>query len=150
MKRILMILVCTLLLCSCSMNTKTESKKPQTIATRNECKQPKKLEVEQTSKLKNWDIKVIPRLDHEKWVYDTKIKFLGDKTVNLTVLNYDKTNIKYKDVKPQIPLETFGSYDYEGSVYSRKNNHLSFTLKWSEGTSKVYTGVIKVKVNPKN
>ncbi len=60
-------------------------------------------------------------MDHKKWVYDTIIKFNGDKTVNLTVLNYDKTKIRYEDVKPLIPLKTFGSYDYEESVYSRKN-----------------------------
>ncbi len=32
MKRILMILICALLLFGCSMNTKTESKNPQTVA----------------------------------------------------------------------------------------------------------------------
>lgn len=135
----------TLILTFCLFSSACES-----MNTSNESKQPKKLNVEQISKLENWDIKVIPRLDHEKWVYDTTIKFLGDKTVNLSVLNYEKTKIKYQDVKPQIPLETFGSYDYEESVYSRKNSQLSFTLKWSEGNNKVYTGIAKFKVKPQN
>jgi hypothetical protein len=34
----------------------------------NEIEQPKELVVEQTSTLENWDISVVPRLYHKKWV----------------------------------------------------------------------------------
>ncbi|MGG2027964.1 hypothetical protein AB1282_19885 [Gottfriedia sp. S16(2024)] len=117
----------------------------------NETEQPKTLDVKQTKLIKNWDIKVIPRLDHKKWVYDTSITYLGEKNVlHLTVSNYDKTRLGYENVKPQTPLKTFGSYDYEGSVYSKKNSHLSFTLKWSEGNNRVFNKVAEFNVKPKN
>ncbi len=66
----------------------------------NEIEQPKELVVEQTSPLENWDISVVPRLDHKKWVYDTAIKYLGDKPVKLTVNYYDKTKVTYNDLAP--------------------------------------------------
>ncbi|GGI11761.1 hypothetical protein [Gottfriedia solisilvae] len=138
------IFILTLILTVCLITSACVS-----MNTSNKSIQPKKLDVEQTSKLENWDIQAIPRMDHKKWVYDTIIKFNRDKTVNLTVLNYDKTKIRYEDVKPLIPLKTFGSYDYEESVYSRKNSHLSFTLKWSEG-DKIYNGVAKFNVKSQN
>lgn len=117
----------------------------------NETEQPKALEVKQTKVIKNWDINVIPRLDHKKWVYDTSITYLGEKNVlHLTVSDYAKTKVEYENVKPNTPLKSFGSYDFDGSVYSRKNNQLSFKLKWSEGNNRVYTGVAKFKVKPKN
>ncbi|WP_129692137.1 hypothetical protein [Gottfriedia acidiceleris] len=89
--------------------------------TSNETDQSKTLGVKQTKMIKNWDIKVTPRLNHKKWVYDTSITYLGEKNVlHLTVSNYDKTKLEYENVSPQTPLETFGSYDYEESIYSKK------------------------------
>ncbi|MEH7403219.1 hypothetical protein V7148_19820 [Gottfriedia acidiceleris] len=70
--------------------------------------QPKTLNVKQTKVIKNWEIKVTPRLDHKKWVYDTSIKYLGDKNVqHLTVIYYDKTKVDYEEVKPKTPLESY-------------------------------------------
>ncbi|MES9684304.1 hypothetical protein CN514_06085 [Bacillus sp. AFS001701] len=112
--------------------------------------QTKTLYVKQMKVIKNWDVKVTPRLDHKRWVYDTSITYLGDENVqHLTVIYYDKTKVDYEEVKPQTPLESFGSSDYENSVYSRRNNHLSFTLKWSEDNNKVYTGVTNFNVKSK-
>lgn len=106
------------------------------INARNETVQPKKVVIKQTKEIWNWDIKVIPKLEHKKWVYDTSITYLGETSLpHLVVLNYDKSKLEYENVKPQTPLETFGSYDYEGSVYSKKKNQLSFTLTWSEGSN---------------
>ncbi|PGM59542.1 hypothetical protein [Bacillus sp. AFS053548] len=45
----------------------------------NKTAQPKGLDVLQTKEIKNWDIKLIPSLDHNKWVYDTSITYLGEK-----------------------------------------------------------------------
>ncbi|WP_088044286.1 hypothetical protein [Bacillus sp. EAC] len=120
-----------------------------TMNASNETEQPKTLDVKQTRVLKDWDIKVIPRLDHKKWVYDTSITYLGEKNVlHLTVTDYAKTEVEYENVKPHSPLKTFGSYDYEGSVYSNKKNQLSFTLTWSEGNNN-YSKIATFKIKPK-
>ncbi|MEH7309295.1 hypothetical protein [Neobacillus drentensis] len=115
----------------------------------NEIEQPKELVVEQTSTLENWDISVAPRLDHKKWVYDTAIKYLGDKTVKLTVNYYDKTKVTYNDLAPLQVQKSFGSFDYEKSVYSKQNKDLSFNLKWVEGI-KTFSGDTEFKIKPKN
>ncbi|MET3195226.1 hypothetical protein [Bacillus sp. OAE603] len=112
-------------------------------------KQAKELEVNQLSKIKDWDIKILPRYDHKKWVYDTKIKYLGERPANLSLINYDSTEITYNEVQPSQVLETFGSFDYKSSVYSRKNNNLIFKLKWSEG-NKIFSDVAEFKVESKN
>ena len=120
-----------------------------TMNVSNETEQPKKLDVKQTRVLKDWDIKVIPRLDHKKWVYDTSITYLGETSIpHLVVLNYDKSELEYENVKPRTPLKTFGRYDYEGSVYSNKKNQLSFTLTWSEGINN-YSKIATFKIKPK-
>jgi len=111
--------------------------------------QPKELMVDQTSKIEKWDIRVIPRLDHKKWVYDTAIKYLGEKPVKLTVNYYDKTKVTYNDVAPFQVQETFGSYDYEKSVYSKQNKNLSINLKWVEG-NKTFSSDVEFIVKPKN
>ncbi|WP_088068818.1 hypothetical protein [Gottfriedia luciferensis] len=119
------------------------------INTSNETVQPKKVVIKQTKEIWNWDIKVIPRLNHKKWVYDTSITYLGEKTVpHLVVLNYDQSKLEYDNVKPHTPLKTFGSYDYEGSVFSNKKNQLSFTLTWSEGYNN-YSKIVVFKIKPK-
>lgn len=115
----------------------------------NEIEQPIELMVEQSSTLKNWDIRVVPRLDHKKWVYDTSIKYLGDKPVKLKVIYYDKTKVTYNDLAPLQVQESFGSFDYEKSVYSKQNKNLSFHLKWVEG-KKAFSGDVEFKVKAKN
>ncbi|WP_409303912.1 hypothetical protein [Peribacillus sp. SCS-155] len=106
--------------------------------------------VEQTLKenIEEWDITVSPRKEKSKWVYDTKLEYLGNKPVNITLTNYDKTKITYNGMEPRVPAPTTGSADYKDSVYSKSNSILEFNLDWeAEGIK--HSGKTVFKIKPK-
>jgi hypothetical protein len=104
------------------------------FACQNSTQKPNSLNVEQVSKsnINKWVVAVKPRLVKDKWVYDTEIEYLGNSTVTLTVVYYDKTKVTYEELQPFNPIKTKGSPDYKESVYSEENSSLKFELQWKE------------------
>lgn len=111
---------------------------------------PKKLVVKEieTHNAKQWDIKVTPRLDHKRWVYDADIQYRGESPVDATILLYDHTTVRIEKLEPFAVQSYTGSYDYKDSVYSKKNSNLKFKLTWVEN-GKAFEGDAEYRIYPK-
>lgn len=111
---------------------------------------PKQLIVKEIEKhnMERWDIKVMPRLDHKKWVYDVDIQYRGKAPVDATILYYDHTKVMFEKLEPFAIQSYTGSYDYKDSVYSKENSNLKFKLTWIEN-GETFEGDAEYRIYPK-
>lgn len=111
---------------------------------------PKKLIIKEITKhnVGQWDIRIKPRLEHKKWVYDINIQYLGKSPVDATILYYDHAKVTLEKLQPFATQSYIGSYDYKDSVYSKENSNLKFKLTWLE-KGETFEGDAEYKIYPK-
>ncbi len=80
----------------------------------------------------DWKINIVPKKDHNKWVYDVKATYLKNKSIDVTITPYSNNlTYGYKGYLKE-PMIIFGDYESKESVYSKENNKIKVKLEWTE------------------
>lgn len=80
----------------------------------------------------DWKINIVPKKDHNKWVYDVEATYLKNKSIDVTIKPYsDNSKYGYKGYLKE-PIVIPGNYESKESVYSKENNKVKVKLEWTE------------------
>ncbi|MGR6341820.1 hypothetical protein ACU5CE_29120 [Priestia megaterium] len=80
----------------------------------------------------DWKINIVPKKDHNKWVYDVKATYLKNKSIDVKIKPYsDNSKYGYKGYLKE-PIVIPGNYESKESVYSKENNKVKIKLEWTE------------------
>lgn len=80
----------------------------------------------------DWKINIVPKKDHNKWIYDVEATYLKNKSIDVTIKPYsDNSKYGYKGYLKE-PIIIPGNYESKESVYSKEDNKVKVKLEWTE------------------